>query len=105
MRGFQATGSPEFAARVLEAFLQDMSSRLSALHEAIGRADGEAAYQAAHTMQGSAAMMGVVSVAEHCRQLAAAARAASFDRCEALAAKLDTGFRAIQQAVAGRQDS
>ena len=105
LRGFQATGSPEFAARVLEAFLQDMSSRLCALHEAIGRGDGEAAYQAAHTMQGSAAMMGVVSVAEHCRQLGAAARAASFDRCEALAAKLDTGFRAIQQAVAGRQDS
>lgn len=101
LRGLEAIGSPGFAAHVLELFLLDTSSRLIALREAIGRRDGKAMYQAAHTMQGSAAMVGVASMAERCRELAEAARAESFDRCEALAAELDTGLKAIQRVVAG----
>ncbi len=105
LRGLDARQPPELAARVLGVFLQDTSRQLIALREAIGHRDGRAAYRAAHSMQGGAAMMGVASMAEHCRQLAEAARAESFDRCEALATELDAGFQAVQRAVAAQQHS
>lgn len=103
LRGLEAKGSPGLAAQVLEVFLLDTSSRLTALREALDRRDGKAAYQAAHSMQGSAGMVGVQSMAERCRQLADAARDESFDRCEALAAELMRGFEAMQRAAASQR--
>lgn len=94
-------GSPELAAQVLEVFLQDTSTSLDALREAIGRRDGAAAYRVAHYMQGSTAMVGAASVAQSCAELAAAARSESFDRCEALVGELVASFEAIHRVVAG----
>jgi HPt (histidine-containing phosphotransfer) domain-containing protein len=101
LRDLEAKGSPGLAARVLDMFLQDTSTRLDALREAVGRRDGEATYSIAHTIQGSASTVGAVSVAQSCAELAAAARSQSFDRCEALTAEIVASFEAIQQVVAG----
>ena len=101
LHGLETKGRPGLAAQVLEMFLQDTSARLGALRDAIGRRDGDATYRVAHTMQGSAAMVGAASVAQSCAELAAAARSESFDRCEALATELVASFEAIQRGVAG----
>ena len=101
LRRLEAKGSPGLAAQVIEIFLQDTATRLKALREAVARRDGEAAYRVAHTLQGSAAMVGAVSVASSCAELVKAARSGSFDRCEAIVADLDAGFEAIQRAVTG----
>ena len=101
LRRLEAKGSPGLAAQVIEIFLQDTSTRLKALREAVARRDGEAAYRVAHTLQGSASMVGAVSVASSCAELVKAARSGSFDRCEAIVADLDAGFEAIQRAVTG----
>src|SRR5439155_508690 len=93
LRGFEQASSAELAAQVLDVFLQDTGNRLAALRRALDGRDGEAAYQAAHTMQGSASMVGVTSMAESCRELAGAARGGSFDRCEALAAEVGAELR------------
>ena len=93
-------GSPGLAAHVLEVFLQDASNQLTALREGIGRRDSKAIYEAAHSMQGSAAMVGAASLAEQCRQVVAAARAESFDRCDILASELTTAFEALRRAAA-----
>jgi len=99
MCGLEAAGTPELASEVLAVFIQDTSSRLIAVRDAIGRRDGEAAYDAAHSLQGSAAMLGVATMADRCRLLAEAARAESFDRCEAIASELEAGFRAVQRTI------
>ena len=101
LRGLEAKGSPGLAAQVIEIFLQDTSTRLKALREAVARRDGEAAYHVAHTLQGSASMVGALSLARSCAELIKAARNGSFDRCEAIVADLDAGFEAIQRVVTG----
>jgi HPt (histidine-containing phosphotransfer) domain-containing protein len=98
LRGLEALGTPGLARQVLEVFFRDSSGRLSALRDAIGRRDFQAMYEAAHSMQGSAAMVGAAALAEQCRQVSEAARAQSFERCEALAAGLNTSFESIRRA-------
>ena len=101
LRGLEARGSPGLAAQVIEIFVRDTSTRLAALREAIARRDGDATYRVAHTLQGSAAMVGAASLARSCGELTSAARSGSFDRCEAIVAELDTRFQAIQHVVVG----
>jgi HPt (histidine-containing phosphotransfer) domain-containing protein len=101
LRGLEARGSPGLAAQVIEIFVRDTSTRLAALREAIAGRDGDATYRVAHTLQGSAAMVGAASLASTCGELTSAARSGSFDRCEALVAELDTSFQAIQHVVVG----
>ena len=99
LRRLEAQGSPGLAADVIEIFLQDTSNRLTALRQAIAKRDGETVFRLAHTMQGSASMIGAVSVARSCSALAKSARGGSFDQCNVLVSELDARFRAIQRAV------
>lgn len=99
LRELDAKGSPGLAAQVAEVFLDDTAARLNALRDAIARRDGEATYRIAHTIQGSAAMIGAASMARSCAELTTAARNGAFDSCEALVADLGAGFEAIQRAV------
>jgi HPt (histidine-containing phosphotransfer) domain-containing protein len=98
LRALEAKGSPGLARQVLDVFLLDTSNRLNALREGIDRRDFNAIYQAAHSMQGSASMVGARALSERCRELAGAARAESFEPCQALADELYTAFEAIRQA-------
>ena len=97
----EAQGSPGLAAEVIEIFLQDTSHRLTALRHAIAQVDGETVFRVAHTLQGSASMIGAVSVALSCRALTKSARSGSFDQCKVLVAELDARFEALQRAMAG----
>lgn len=95
----EAQGSPGLAAEVIEIFLQDTSHRLTALRHAIAEGDGETVFRVAHTLQGSASMIGAASVARGCNALATSARSGSFDQCKVLLAELDARFEAIQRAM------
>jgi HPt (histidine-containing phosphotransfer) domain-containing protein len=99
LQRLDAKGSPGLGARIAEVFLSDTAIRLAALRDALARRDGEAAYRIAHTIEGSAAMVGAASMARSCTELTAAARSGAFDVCEALLADLDAGFAAIRRAV------
>jgi len=99
LRRLEAQGSPGLAADVIEIFTQDTSTRLTALRRAIDQGDGETVFRVAHTLQGSASMIGAVSVARSCKALAKSARSGSFDQCRVLVAEVDARFEAIQQAM------
>jgi HPt (histidine-containing phosphotransfer) domain-containing protein len=99
LRRLEAQGSPGLAADVIEIFMQDTSNRLTALRQAIAKRDGETVFRLAHTMQGSASMIGAASVARSCSALAKSARSGSFDQCNVVVSELDTRFRAIQRAM------
>ena len=101
LRRLEAQGSPGLAAEVIEIFLQDTSNRLAALRHAVAQGDGETVFRVAHTLQGSASMIGAVSVALSCRALTKSARSGSFDQCKVLVAELDARFEALQRAMAG----
>ena len=99
LRRLEAQGSPGLAADVIEIFLQDTSNRLTALRQAIAKRDGDTMFRLAHTMQGSASMIGAASMARSCSALSKSARSGSFDQCHVLVSELDTRFRAIQRAM------
>jgi HPt (histidine-containing phosphotransfer) domain-containing protein len=99
----EAQGSPGLAAEVIEIFMQDTSTRVTALRQAIDQEDGETVFRVAHTLQGSASMIGAVSVARSCDALAKSARSGSFDQCRVLVAELDARFEAIQRAMPVRR--
>ena len=105
LRGFEHSSSPEFAAQVLSVFIDDTSARLASLRDALEIGDAKRVYEAAHSIQGSASMIGVTSLASACRDLASAGRNGSLDVCKALAAQVTAGFDVIQRAVADRQTS
>ena len=103
LRRLEAQGSPGLAAEVIELFLHDTSNRLTALRHAIAQGDGETVFRVAHTLQGSASMIGAASVARSCDALAKSARSGSFDQCKVLVAELDARFEAIQRAMPVRR--
>ncbi len=99
----EAQGSPGLAADVIEIFMQDTSTRVTALRHAIDQGDGETVFRVAHTLQGSASMIGALSVARSCDALAKSARSGSFDQCKVLVAELHARFEAIQRALSVRR--
>lgn len=99
----EAQGSPGLAADVIEIFMQDTATRVTALRRAIDQGDGETVFRVAHTLQGSASMIGAVSVARSCNALAKRARTGSFDQCKVLVAELEARFEAIQRAMPARR--
>lgn len=99
LRRLEARASPGLAAEVIPIFLQDTSARLTALREAIARQDGDAAYRVAHTLHGSATMVGAASLERGCAEIIRQVRSGSFDLCEPIVAELDADFELIRRAA------
>jgi len=93
---------PGAAVHIIEIFLQDAAVQLSALREAVERHDGAAVERVAHTMKGSAAMLGASSVARSCAELIHNARQGSFDGGATIVAQLEDEVAAIQRSLSPR---
>ena len=76
--------------------------QLSALREAVERHDAAAVERVAHTMKGSAAMLGASSVARSCAELIHNARQGSFDGGAAIVSQLEDEVAAIQRSLSPR---
>ena len=106
LRRLQARGSHGLVAQLVDTLMSESSLQLQAVREAAARRDGEALFRAAHTLQGSAAMVGAESVARVCKELARVARDGAFDRARPLVVtQVEAGFEAIRRAIAGFADS
>jgi len=95
-----ATAGP--AAHIIEIFLHDAAVQLSALREAVERRDGVVVERVAHTMKGSAAMLGASSIARTCAELIHNARQGSFDRGATIVSQLEREVAAIQRTLSPR---
>ena len=99
LRRLEARASPGLTAQVIPIFLQDTAARLTALRQAVARRDGDAAYRVAHSLHGSASMVGATSLERGCTEIIREVRSGSFDRCEMFIAELDADFESIRRAV------
>jgi signal transduction histidine kinase/HPt (histidine-containing phosphotransfer) domain-containing protein len=97
-----AQGAPGTAVHIIEVFLQDAAAQLPALREAVERRDAAAVERVAHTMKGSAAMLGASSVARRCAELIHNARHRSFDGGAAIVSQLEDEVAAIQRSISPR---
>lgn len=90
---------PEAAAHVLEIFLREAATQLPALRDAVARRDAVEIERVAHTLKGSAAMLGAVSVARNCAELILSARHGLFDDGGDIVGRLDANIAAIQRSI------
>jgi CheY-like chemotaxis protein/HPt (histidine-containing phosphotransfer) domain-containing protein len=87
---------PDAPTHVIEIFLREASTQLPALRDAIARRDAGGVERVAHTLKGSAAMLGAVSVARSCAELIHSARQGTFDDGSAIVGRIETSVAAIR---------
>jgi CheY-like chemotaxis protein len=92
----------DMAFHVMEIFLRDASSQMLALREAVAARDTTTIERVAHTMKGSAAMLGATSVARSCAELIQSARLGSLNDGTAMLDRLESNVAALQQTLAPR---
>jgi putative two-component system response regulator len=104
LRQLQARGSHGLVAQLVDTLMSETSAQLQAVREAAGRRDSDALFRAAHSLQGSAAMVGAESVAAHCAELAKVARGGFIEQSWPVVTQVETGFEAIRRAIVGFAD-
>ena len=96
LRRLEARGSQGVLAQVVDTFMSETSAQVSALRKAAIAGEIESVFRIAHSLQGSAAMVGAVSVARVCGELVRAARIRSVDQFESMVTQVEAGFEAIR---------
>lgn len=104
LRALEARGSKGLVAQLIDTLMSESSAQMAALREASASGDGERLFRAAHTMQGSASMVGAGSVARLCEDLARNARKGAFDRAVPMVDRVEAAFEEIRQAMIGWAD-
>ena len=88
-------------AQLIDSLMSDSSAYVAALRQAAADGDREAIYRAAHSLQGSVAVVGGRSVARVCAELVNSARLGSFQEIDALVTRVRSGIEAIREALGG----
>jgi HPt (histidine-containing phosphotransfer) domain-containing protein len=104
LRDLHSEGRPDLLAELIAIYLRDTPPRLSALHEALARADAEAVRREAHGLKGSSGQIGAVQVARLCADLEHQAGTTDLAGATETLRRLDEAFgrvRAHLQALAG----
>jgi putative two-component system response regulator len=101
LRGLEARGSRGLVAQLIDSLMGESSGQMEAVRKAAGRGDREALYRAAHSLQGSVAIVGADSVARMCAELVKAARGGSLDQVNSMVAQLESGIESIRKALVG----
>lgn len=86
--------------QIVGVFVQECRRRLVAMHEALARGEAEPLRLAAHTIRGSAEMMGAGRLADLGRVLEEAAPGGDGARLEALFQELRAEYEAVERQLA-----
>lgn len=86
--------------QIVGVFVQESRRRLVAMHEALARGEAEPLRLAAHTIRGSAEMMGAGRLADLGRVLEEAAPGGDGARLEALFQELRAEYEAVERQLA-----
>src|SRR5688572_30981872 len=101
LRGLEARGSRGLVAQLIDSLMVESSGQMEAVRKAASGGDREALYRAAHSLQGSVAIVGADSVARACAELVKTARNGSFDHVNPLVVQIESGIEAIRKALVG----
>ncbi len=101
LRGLEARGSRGLVAQLIDSLMGESSGQMEAVRKAAANGDREALYRAAHSLQGSVAIVGADSVARACAELVKTARKGSFEQVTPLVTQVETGIQLIRKALVG----
>jgi CheY-like chemotaxis protein len=96
MPGRQPLGPSGIAPQIVDMFLREGGRLLLSLQSALERGDLAAAERAAHTLKGSAAMIGAASVAESCSGVIDAVQNGACEDVAGMLARIDIEMAALQ---------
>lgn len=99
LQGLCEEFGPEMAIEVIELFLDDTVSQLSALHEGLTRLDARAVARTAHSLKGSCANVGASAMANVCLQLESLSTSGTVEGVAPLLAQLETAFVGVRRAA------
>ena len=105
LRGLEARGSRGLVAQLIDSLMGESSGQMEAVRKAAANGDREALYRAAHSLQGSVAIVGADSVARACAELVKTARKGSFDQVTPIVSQVEAGIAAIRKALVGWTES
>ena len=101
LRSLEARGSRGLVAQLIDSLMGESSGQMEAVREAAATGDREALYRAAHSLQGSVAIVGADSVARMCAELVKTARGGSLDQVGSMVAQLESAIESIRKALVG----
>ena len=99
LRALEARGSKGLVAQLISTMMTESSMQVSTLRGAVARGDRDGLFRAAHTLQGSASMVGAESVARVCSELAKKAQLGALDQVKPIVESVEMGFESIRQAM------
>lgn len=92
LKAHLAGGDPDIT-QVIQAFLQQGEKDLATMHRALLQADGAALLEAAHSLTGSAGVLGANRLAESAGELATLARQGDLGACAALLPRIESDYQ------------
>ena len=104
LRSLEGRGSRRLVAQLIDSLMSDSSGQMDVLRKAAANGDREVIFRAAHSLQGSVAIVGGESVARVCAELVKSAREGSFEQINALVAQVKSGIDGIRKALVGWDD-
>ena len=105
LRGLEARGSRTLVAQLIDSLMSESSGQMEAVRKAASSGDREGLYRAAHSLQGSVAIVGAESTARACAELVRTSRDGSFEHVAPIVAELESGIEAIRKALVGWGDA
>jgi putative two-component system response regulator len=101
LRGLESRGSRGLVAQLIDSLMGESSGQMDAVRRAAASGDREALYRAAHSLQGSVAIVGADSVARTCAELVRTARAGSFQQVDPIVAQVEADIESIRKVLVG----
>jgi two-component system, sensor histidine kinase and response regulator len=92
-------GGVEMLSELTEMFLEDTSSALTALEEALKSGDASSVERVAHTLKGSSGSMGARGMAELCAKLQDVGASSDLSRASLLLERLEAEFDRVRSAL------
>jgi putative two-component system response regulator len=105
LRGLEARGSRGLVAQLIDSLMGESSGQMEAVRKAAANGDREALYRAAHSLQGSVAIVGADSVARACAEVVKMARHGSLEQVTPFVSQVESGIAAIRKALVGWTES
>jgi HPt (histidine-containing phosphotransfer) domain-containing protein len=94
----QGEGEPDLIVELIDLYLADTPSRITAMRDALATGDHVQLARSAHSVKGSSSTLGAVQVAKTCAELEVLARDQSLTRVAAVLARLDDELVVLRDA-------
>ena len=101
LRRLEGRGSHGLVSQLIDSLMSESSGQMEAVRRATESRDREALYRAAHSLQGSVAVVGADCVARCCVDLVNVARRGPLDDAVPLVEELQSNIDAIRRALVG----